>query len=41
MIAALLPMAPLFLFKYPITELVQRLVAKWGGYDGQGAMSGG
>ena len=31
MIAALLPMAPLFLFKYPIAELVQRLVAKLAG----------
>jgi len=31
MIAALLPMAPLFLFKYPIAELVQRLIAKLAG----------
>jgi hypothetical protein len=31
MTAALLPMAPLFLFKYPIAELVQRLVAKLAG----------
>ena len=31
MIAALLPMAPLFLFKYPIAELVQRLVSKLAG----------
>jgi hypothetical protein len=31
LIAALLPMAPLFLFKYPIAELVQRLVAKLAG----------
>jgi hypothetical protein len=31
MTAALLPMAPLFLFKYPIAELVQRLVSKLAG----------
>jgi hypothetical protein len=31
MTAALLPMAPLFLFKYPIAELVQRLIAKLAG----------
>ncbi len=31
MIAALLPMAPLFLFKYPIAELVRRLIAKLAG----------
>ena len=31
MIAALLPMAPLFLFKYPIAELVQRLISQIGG----------
>jgi len=31
MTAALLPMAPLFLFKYPIGELVQRLIAKLAG----------
>ena len=29
--AALLPMSPLFLFKYPIAELVQRLVNKLAG----------
>ena len=31
MVAALLPMAPLFLFKYQIAELVQRLIAKLAG----------
>jgi hypothetical protein len=31
MTAALLPMVPLFLFKYPIAELVQRLVSKLAG----------
>jgi hypothetical protein len=31
MTAALLPMTPLFLFKYPIAELVQRLVSKLAG----------
>ena len=31
MVAALLPMVPLFLFKYPITELVQRVVSKLAG----------
>ncbi len=30
-IAALAPMLPLFLFKYPIAELVQRLVSKFAG----------
>jgi hypothetical protein len=30
-IAALLPMLPLFLFKYPIAELVQRLFSKLAG----------
>jgi hypothetical protein len=31
LIAALLPMAPLFLFKYPVAELVQRIVSKLAG----------
>jgi hypothetical protein len=31
MIAALLPMLPLFLFKYPIAELVQRVLSKLAG----------
>jgi hypothetical protein len=31
MIAALLPMLPLFLFKYPIAELVQRVISKLAG----------
>ncbi len=30
-VAALLPMVPLFLFKYPIAELVQRVVSKLAG----------
>ena len=31
MVAALLPMAPLFLFKYQIADLFQRLIAKLAG----------
>jgi hypothetical protein len=30
-IAALLPMLPLFLYKYPIAELVEKLVKKLAG----------
>jgi hypothetical protein len=30
-IAALLPMLPLFLFKFPIAELVQRVLSKLAG----------
>lgn len=31
MVAALLPMVPLFLFKYPVAELVQKIVSKLAG----------